>query len=418
MGVNDDGWQRIFDAGYAQEIAENGYFTITARELERISGRQPRLMAKHDFSAARPAPFRQHGANILPLSRSEYLVGRFDVFQKFPQDIPGPVRTVPVPMGIESLDFDNLSSEALALSAASLAGIFEDFLRCGSLRATVAGRMSSGTFPLSMAGWSGEVDRAQIEIDGGFESTEHVVLVEAKNRLIEDFNVRQVYFPYRRFQAQLRKPVVPLYMVYSNGIFHLYRYDFTDPADPQSITLVDAARYALGPTRLDLHSLADAVRTTALAAAPSVPFPQADSFARVIDLVEKLERPLCKDDITELYGFTPRQTDYYANAAAYVGLAQRSGSYWTRTEWGDAVMGIAKRDDRNLALVETLARDGVFKRVLAEALATGAVPARPRIVGIMQDEGLALGASTLGRRAATVESWTRWVLDLGDKALF
>ena len=65
-----------------------------------------------------------------------------------------------------------------------------------------------------------------MEIDGGFESAERLILVEAKNHISPDFNIRQLYFPYRRFSQALAKEVVPLYVVYSNGVFHLYRYSF------------------------------------------------------------------------------------------------------------------------------------------------------------------------------------------------
>ncbi len=50
LGVNDWGWLRILAAGYDAQLERRGYFYIGARELERLSGRQPRLMAKHDFS--------------------------------------------------------------------------------------------------------------------------------------------------------------------------------------------------------------------------------------------------------------------------------------------------------------------------------------------------------------------------------
>lgn len=49
---------------------------------------------------------------------------------------------------------------------------------------------------------------------------------------------------------------------------------------------------------------------------PEVPFPQADSFERVLNLCELLKQQgfISKEDITSNYDFDHRQTDYYSNA--------------------------------------------------------------------------------------------------------
>ena len=54
---------------------------------------------------------------------------------------------------------------------------------------------------------------------------------------------------------------------------------------------------------------------------PEISFPQADSFERVINLCELLnEHPMTKDNITINYAFDERQTNYYTDAARYLGL--------------------------------------------------------------------------------------------------
>ena len=55
-----------------------------------------------------------------------------------------------------------------------------------------------------------------------------------------------------------------------------------------------------------------------------VPFIQADSFEKVISLIEHLgEKPLTMAEIAEIFGFQERQSGYYYNACAYLGLAVR-----------------------------------------------------------------------------------------------
>ena len=412
LGVNDWGWLRILAAGYDAELERRGYFYIGARELEQLSGRQPRLMAKHDFSTSRPWIFQRLRLGIVPVSRSEYLVGRFNLYARFPETQRGEVRTLELPAGLDTLALEGVSSEAVALNGASASGMLEDFLGCAPLRATVAGRMSTRGIEVQLPdlGVDVAVDRAQMEIDGGFESLEHLVLVEAKNHLSEDFNIRQLYFPYRRFQQRLAKDVVPVYLVYSNGIFHLYRYEFRDPADFRSIALVDSARYALSASTLDAQAALDIVRAVEPEPEPAVPFPQANSFERVVNLLELIAlQPLSKAEITQRYDFDPRQADYYANAARYLGLAEPVEDTWEPTEHGRRVIEQPQRDARNAALIRALAARRVFREVLELSLARGAVASNAEICVAMN--GLGLSLATSRRRASTVARWTQWVLD-------
>ena len=412
LGVNDWGWLRILAAGYDAELERRGYFYIGARELEQLSGRQPRLMAKHDFSTSRPWIFQRLRLGIVPVSRSEYLVGRFNLYERFPETQRGEVRTLELPAGLDTLSLEAVSSEAVALNGASASGMLEDFLGCAPLQATVAGRMSTHGLKVRLPdlGVDVAVDRAQMEIDGGFESLEHLVLVEAKNHLSEDFNIRQLYFPYRRFQQRLAKDVVPVYLVYSNGIFHLYRYEFRDPADFRSISLVDSARYALSSSHLNAQAALDIVRAVAPEPEPAVPFPQANSFERVVNLLELIAlQPLSKAEITQRYDFDPRQADYYANAARYLGLAEPVEDTWEPTEHGRRVIEQPQRDARNAALIRALAARRVFREALELSLARGAVASTAEICAAM--DGLGLSLATSRRRASTVARWTQWVLD-------
>ena len=122
LGVNDWGWLRILAAGYGEELERRGYFFISAREVEKISARKPRLMAKHDFSTSRPWIFQRLQLGIVPVSRSEYLVGRFNLYEKFPQAQRGEVRTLQLPAGLDTLSLEGVSSEAVALNGRRQAG--------------------------------------------------------------------------------------------------------------------------------------------------------------------------------------------------------------------------------------------------------------------------------------------------------
>lgn len=417
LGLNDYGWLRVFaDPTYADAFDRDGYFFITAAELKRISGREPRLMAKHDWSEARPWIFKDRDLSMLAVRRDTYLVGRFNLYADFPE-LTGPVREKSTPVGIESLDFGAITSEATALNAAGIAGIFEDFLGCGTLQATVSGRMSSQSIALNLGGLAVDVERAQMEIDAGLESPELLCLVEAKNSINDDFNIRQLYYPWARFSAQMSKPVVPVYLVYSNGIFHLYRFEFVDAQDPRSIRFVDGARYTLTPNRLDEAALRDILATTTPGPEPEgVPFPQADSFERVINLCElAAEAPLSMDDIWNHYGFVERQARYYSDAAKYLGFMERTADGFTLTAAGQAIFERADRNARNRAIITALAQRATFHSVLRDSLACGCVVGKEAVFYAMTasavrgSRGDIVGPTTRMRRASTARAWVEWV---------
>ncbi|NTS21629.1 hypothetical protein HT105_21650, partial [Bacteroides fragilis] len=183
-------------------IEREGFVEFSAKQLKEKGSREPRLLAKHDFSASRPEIFQEHNLSIFPIRRDGYVVGNFDVYEPFPETVT-PLKTLPVPQGVESLDFDNLSSETLVLNAAVIAGVLQDFLGVDKLHATVAGRMSTGTVSMRLRGEELVVDRAQMEIDGGFEAPSAWCSSSARitSRPISTF--ASLYLPFRRFSQQL-----------------------------------------------------------------------------------------------------------------------------------------------------------------------------------------------------------------------
>lgn len=57
---------------------------------------------------------------------------------------------------------------------------------------------------------------------------------------------------------------------------------------------------------------------------PKVPFPQADTFTRIICICEHLlNGDMSANEITDLNKFTKRQKDYYTNAGIYLSLIEK-----------------------------------------------------------------------------------------------
>ena len=124
--------------------------------------------------------------------------------------------------------------------------------------------MSSGSFEFGIDSVSDDnplrlqVKNSQIEIDGGYEGISSLSLIEAKTSISDDFLVRQLYYPFRLWTERVSKTVRSIFLIYFNGIFHLYQYRFEDPANYNTIHLVKQRQYSLERKDIsidDIHEL-------------------------------------------------------------------------------------------------------------------------------------------------------------------
>lgn len=82
--------------------------------------------------------------------------------------------------------------------------------------------------------------------------------------------------------------------------------------------------YSIEETDIELNDIFQVLHSTPHMEEPEIPFPQADDFTRVINICELLnEQELSRNDVIEQYAFDARQTNYYTDAARYLGLLER-----------------------------------------------------------------------------------------------
>lgn len=421
---NTVAWERLFaDLDILEGIERDGRFIISADRIRRY--REPRLMAKFDHRVNLPRIFSANRLSILPVSRGSYCIAPFDAYKDFDGAGPAPER-FSLPSFIQTINPAAITAESVAVNCAAAAGIFADFAG-EALVPTVSGRMGSGTFDCTVSSLKDGkpipllVTNAQIEIDAALEGAESLLLVEAKNDISQDFIVRQLYYPFRTWAARVAKKVRPVFMVYSNGIFHLYEYCFTCPSEYSSIALVQHKRYSVEDTAITPDDIRETADTTSAAPEPELPFPQADNFLRVINLCELLyNEDMDREKVTQEYAFDRRQTSYYTDAGRYLGLIRRERcegrTVYSLTDEGRRIIELPYRP-RQLALCRSIFRHRLFQAVVRDWLRTGAVPAKERIVAHMRQSELynVSGESTYYRRASTVSGWVYWIASLcGD----
>lgn len=422
--TNREAWQLLFKKyNILQEINKNGYFKITAKQINEF--REARLMTKFDNSANLPDLFKNNNLAILPITSNSYMIARFQTYKKFEEAKDEEIVKISFPEYIQSLDYNNITSEALAINCAYITQMLENFLGEEDLVPTISGKMSSGNFEFKISKVDMEteyinvsVQNSRIEIDGGFEGLNSLALVEAKNVISDDFMVRQLYYPYRLWKSKINKPVRPVYMVYSNGIFNVYEYKFENDEDYSSIKFVKSKRYGIEDTEIDIQDIQTLFNNISrFDEEPKIAFPQADSFDRVINLCELLlDEPKTKSDITENYAFDERQTNYYTDAARYLGLVDKNGNVgninFELTELGRKILNLRYKQ-RQLEFAKLILMHQVFYDYLRLYFENSDKPTTSNTVEIMKHCNLynIESESTYKRRASTIRSWIEWILD-------
>ena len=421
MNKNDDAWEKIFKKyNILSMILTNGIFEISADQIREF--REPRLMAKFDHKINLPKIFLENNLSILPITRGNYLIANFETYHEFESE-SNVIYKAELPDYIQSLDCENIFSESVALNCAFASGIIANFMEDENILPTITGRMSAGEFNFEINNVKNNekyivhVKNPQIEIDAAYEGIKNFAIIEAKRDISEDFLIRQIYYPYRMMYEKITKNIKLIFFVYSNGIYHLYEYKFENPEHYNSLILVKQKNYSVEDTKINSADIQEILQKTILKTEPEIPFPQADNFERIINLCELLNKKvLSKDDVTTEYDFDERQTNYYTDAARYLGLIEKKNSgniSYNLSKFGEKILS-QNYKNRQLAYCECILSHKVFYETLKKFFDSGEMPSKNEIVQIMKESDLfnVQSEETFKRRSSTIKSWLNWIVGL------
>lgn len=422
---NDTAWEKIFsEYKILDRVSKDGHFEISAAKINEF--REARLMTKFDHKSNLPKLFLSNNLSILPTSKKGYIIGTFETFCSFSEDNID-ITPISFPTFLESLNYRDITSEATTINCAFISKILNDFTNEEVLYPTVSGRMGSSSFNFEINSLKGRftvhVENSQIEIDGGFEGDRSLNIIEAKNIISTDFIIRQLYYPFRLWSGKINKKIRPIFLTYSNGIFHLREYEVTAPNHYNSLVLVKQKKYAVQEEGFNMEALEQILFKTKSVKEPEIPFPQADSFERVVNLCEliKQNQILTKSQYFEDVDFgtiDPRQHDYYTNAARYLGLVEKINEpvsnqvCYVLSKAGNKIMNIPIMA-RQREFIKLILSHAIFKKVLKSHLENGEMPNKETIVELMKECKLynVTSESTYFRRASTVSGWISWIID-------
>lgn len=422
VNLNDIAWENLFDKyEILSNIEKEGIYKISADKIKEF--REPRLMVKFDHTRDLPKLFYENQLSILPITRGDYLISHFDAYHKFESD-NSDVILKPLPEHIQSLNISNITSESIALNCAFVSGIIADFMGDDEVVPTVSGRMGTGDFSFEINDTQNKnyhtvnVNNSQIEIDAAYEGINSLTLFEAKREISDDFLIRQLYYPFRVWEKRITKPVKTVFLIYSNGMYRIYEYQFEDIKKYNSLRLVKQQTYSIENPHISIEDIQSVLQQTSINIEPNVPFPQADKFERVINLCELLStQDMSRTNVTELYAFDSRQTNYYADAARYLGLIDKTQAKgktrYSISKTGKNILNLKFRE-KQLSYCGLILSHKTFHKTLEIYLNEGKMPSDSEIIRIMKNSGLykVESDSTFERRSSTVKGWINWIISL------
>ncbi|MBK8027293.1 MAG: hypothetical protein IPK19_39345 [Chloroflexi bacterium] len=409
---NDKAWQRYIEAKEIQ--FDQSTYLVDATELKNLSGREPRLMAKFDTPEQLPAPLHDAGYTVLPIRNGQYLLVPGSLFVEVPQctTLNSIEPTLPFPLYTAGRG----SSEAQYIDQAYNVGILRDFLGIDELYQTIRGREYTSRFEFQFSGSLITVESVQIEVDSGYEGFREVVLLEAKIGLPRHINIRQLYYPFRHFSnlVEPRKRVRNIFLAYdiASTQYSLYEFVFTDKLNPASAEVVRCALYRLeAPRDLTIHDLMDIRFQTKNSIAP-----QADDLNKVFELLVVVEAGFNRaQEVADYFVFDQRQSNYYREAAEYLGLIQHSRDQgYLLTELGILLLSIPPQEKPEI-FAKLIVNSWIFVELVERAQKRRNFTFNDIddvIGGVRTLSGESrYSGSTVPRRRRTILSWVEWLVD-------
>ena len=408
--LNDVAWHDFLQENptVLQCIDRYGFCDVQSSVLKHY--REPRLMCKIDFLEQRPKILKRLRISVLAIVNKQYRLARthpfIDIDTDWLQD-KSIYKTFALPNYLHSLAATHITSESKALDAAYASGMLHELEQVQYLHLTVRGRSYSTNFAFALADSNGHrieypIAGVQLEVDGGYESHERLLLIEAKMGFADNMNLRQLLYPQLNYSALLRKPVVTYLMFYeTGGLFHFLPFTYYN-----AIPEINYLGYRLfklqQPILLDAQQLFNTPINPMLTGF-GAPFPQADSMDTLLNLLLSMaaEVQYSKEELFADYALVPRQWDYYLNALIWLGLVFKCAEgYFSLTPRGHQMLELTEQE-RVFYIAQTAFSNDIFNAHLHAE--NPFINAKSRL-----NNGLSTD-STFQRRIQTVKAW-RWYL--------
>ena len=391
---NGESWDNIFTQhNILSEVKEKGYVDISAQDIKDTDGKEPRLMAKIDFRENLPQIMSDNKLSIMAIKNGLYRIAKNDPFIKIDKEPLTDVMELDAPTNIIGINPFNITSESAALDIAAISGMHKEVFGEES-NLVIRGKMRAN-LKFELEGISYDVQGAQIEIDGGYESASSIHLIEAKLGYRSNINIRQLLYPQLYWEGKIKQQKqVRSYIFYlQDDIFRFIPYAYDGVKSHAEHSKEKAFRFKHPDDKIfslfNIEVDASKIDTT-------IPFPQADKFDRINDMLIIISKnePISKDQLAVHFDIVPRQIDYYFNVLKWLKLCSEVEDNLILTNDGKQLMHLSFRKRmQEIAMI-------VFSDSIMNAVLDRQIPSAK----MFQEYGVE-SSSTIERRLHTVRAW-------------
>lgn len=317
---NQDAWENIFnDLQILDKIQNNGYYDIGADEIKKRDGKESRLMTKIDHRENLPKIMADNQLSILAIKNGLYRIARTDPFINIKKEIQCQIQTIEKPNNIYSINPTNIRSESEALNIVHITKIlsknFEE-----EVNLTVRGRLR-GDLKFQIEKIPYDIQGVQIEVDGGYEGLSSLHLIEAKMGYRSNINIRQLLYPELFWKNQTiasKKQIKSYLFLYQENIFRFIPFSYENGL----FSLQHDKEKAFQFKEKINFNLSSIVKPTQDLTNSEAPFPQADDFEKVHNILLKINQfnNPSKWEVMQDFDITERQYDYYLNVLVWMNL--------------------------------------------------------------------------------------------------
>ena len=303
-------------------------------------------------------------------------------------------------------------SEGVILEYANSCGLLGKVTGTPNLIQTFRGRRTTPNFSFDVNGSLITVDHAQIEVDAGFENSDEIILFEAKIGIPRSFSIRQLYYPFRTAYISEKKAVRNFFFCLTRDgeerLYTFWEYRF-DPYDRfESLELVGCKQYQIKVS----HKVSVNAYRNVTPLKSKTEIPQVDDVNKIIEFpLRVFEGYDTAEKIKHSFGFVSRQSSYYRQASEILGLVSRDNGWkYKLTDRGEEFLRLSSHQ-KSEYLCKFLLEFPIINQIFLEvSIDASKIIGREYIVGLLRNYSH-LSGSTLGRRAHTIISWFRWIMN-------
>ena len=249
-------WEHLFSEYNIIETinsSENNTFNITSNQIKEArntyTGRQnqfePRLLTKYDTSSSRPKIFIDNDLYILAVKNGTYRIMKNSNYIKLPNISQVPKK---YPRICNSILLNLGNSESKILDNLMCNKVFDEIIGEPVICGPVYGGRHRASFSTLIGDNEITLSGVQFENDGVYETANYVVVSEVKNKVVEDFNIRQIYLSARTIYDRMvdicDKKILGLFIYKcKKNYIHIFKYEWVDINKMMDIKFVEKYTY-------------------------------------------------------------------------------------------------------------------------------------------------------------------------------